>query len=1028
MSASDVQIQIIGKDLASAAFKSVDASAKRTEAQMASLGSSAGRMGGMFRSAASVTAGIAGYEGISSIMQKSVGAAFEFATGLEASANGMAGILMSMGQVDGRTLEWGESLSVAQGIITRMNDEALRTAATSQELVRGVQALLAPGLASGMNITQIETLTVTGVNAVKLLQLQSYQVVQELRDLVAGGIQPASSTLATALGLKDSDIQAAKASSQGLFNFLMERLKGFEVASGEYAKTFKGLNEQIKEGLTRGAATGMGAGLEFAKEQMKGLAEKIVTIDETTKTVQINPVLVSTIGAMTQNTIAFVGEMKKIGEIVSPVVVPAVEMLGSAIGYAARNASDLTFAVGGWMIAKQAQVIYMDVAAATAGAATAQTLLGRAVIETNAQQTRQRAMALEAAAVQKAAVTEQVIAIKSLLAAEAQRTSGLMKMTAGYVDQASVVDKARLALIGATQAAKNGEYSLAQSIISTNEVLAAQGAIATAVAEKQVAGAVAAAGAQKSLAATTATASAFNAGASVGMTAASFVGKAAWKAVNGWFGAAVLVSYYAYDEIWKNREEIKRIMAENYNNNLNTPQSPGEDYLFGPKDKTPVANYGENRKPDKKVSPGSGDPLRDQQGPLQKNDKQLSEITGKYNKQKEEIMKIEADLQTSILQLQGFTLQATLNGIEKEKKAWIEKGVNKVAAEQWAAAAITKANKDAADKIKTAYEQVKSSRESVASTFQGSFGSAIDEVMQNIKNNRSENAYEAVEKMRKEFEIRQQASRAVASAAGFSDAEKFDPVSPWQSVNKSIEAAAKAQIEYLKIIAQNTARPPQSPAGSIQNPKDPGKANSFPPIQGGGSNPNYDGAFGGGQQRNGEAITPGTLTFEQYNKATGMDKLMNITWPAGWTDERKEKWGRNLEGFPIPGPYNDSSKKPFWKADTQGGMLQSNSDQVERARIIMGNMSGDKESTNRVRALMQGMKESSGDKFAPQTSAIAPVQQVSNSLKFDIQVNANGMDQESARQLGNEAAKQMLPRIEQAINQSRTSFAGPGLK
>ncbi len=95
----------------------------------------------------------------------------------------------------------------------------MRTAATSEELVNTFRALLGPGLGAGMDVDQIIQLTTTGVNAVKSLGLDGTQLVQELRDLVQGGIQPASSTLATALGLTDKDIEAAKSSSQGLFNF-----------------------------------------------------------------------------------------------------------------------------------------------------------------------------------------------------------------------------------------------------------------------------------------------------------------------------------------------------------------------------------------------------------------------------------------------------------------------------------------------------------------------------------------------------------------------------------------------------------------------------------------------------------------------------------------------------------------------------------------------------------------------------------------------------------------------------------------
>ena len=90
-----------------------------------------------------------------------------------------------------------------------------------------------------------------GVNAVKSLGLDGVQLVQELRDLVQGGIRPASSTLATALGISDADIKKAKESSEGLYKFLMDRMKGFEYSALETNNTVKGRIDQIKEAISR---------------------------------------------------------------------------------------------------------------------------------------------------------------------------------------------------------------------------------------------------------------------------------------------------------------------------------------------------------------------------------------------------------------------------------------------------------------------------------------------------------------------------------------------------------------------------------------------------------------------------------------------------------------------------------------------------------------------------------------------------------------------------------------------------------
>ena len=227
----------------------------RAQREFGALGSSAEQasaratrgMRAMRLSLGDIVAGAAGLHVVSSAIQSITNAitamprnAFNFSSNLEVSQIGMAGILGSMTAINGQQVDYHTALRISSDMIRQLNDDALRTAATSQELVTVFQALLAPGLSAKMTLDEIRQLTVVGTNAVKSMGLESTQVVQELRDLVAGGITPASSTLATALGLKDSDIAKARASSEGLFAFLMERMKGFEASSEAFGDTFKG--------------------------------------------------------------------------------------------------------------------------------------------------------------------------------------------------------------------------------------------------------------------------------------------------------------------------------------------------------------------------------------------------------------------------------------------------------------------------------------------------------------------------------------------------------------------------------------------------------------------------------------------------------------------------------------------------------------------------------------------------------------------------------------------------------------------
>lgn len=221
------------------------------QGQLNSTNTAANNLSRSLKDYVSIGAGIAaGATGIYSLTDK-IGEMFSKGTGfyksMETNAIGMAGILSSMTTLNGETLKWNDALNISQGIIKNLNDDALKTAATSEELITTFRALLGPGLGAGMTVEQIQKLTTVGVNAVKSLGLNNTQLVQELRDLVQGGIQPASSTLATALGLKDSDIKAAKESAEGLYSFLMKRLAGFEQAALATPKTLAGMQDQLND-------------------------------------------------------------------------------------------------------------------------------------------------------------------------------------------------------------------------------------------------------------------------------------------------------------------------------------------------------------------------------------------------------------------------------------------------------------------------------------------------------------------------------------------------------------------------------------------------------------------------------------------------------------------------------------------------------------------------------------------------------------------------------------------------------------
>lgn len=337
---TETRVKISLTDAMSGPLRKIEGEAMATSKAVTNLSSSLKNYASI---GAQMAAGAFGFSALSDSISQLVSSGLQFNKAMETNAVGMAGILTSMTTINGKNMEWNQALKASQGIIKGLNEDALKTAATSEELVGTFRALLGPGLGAGMKIDEIQKLTTTGVNAVKSLGLSGPQLIQELRDLVQGGITPASSTLATALGLTDADIKAAKASSEGLFNFLMERLKGFERAAQETPKTLAGMEDQLKEGLSKAMSIAVKPVQEKYKELMQQTSGLLFTDN-----LGINEELTNKLQTAGQHVANMVEDFKSMGEIVAPVVVPAVEALGTVLGIVLDNAGKITLAFAAW--------------------------------------------------------------------------------------------------------------------------------------------------------------------------------------------------------------------------------------------------------------------------------------------------------------------------------------------------------------------------------------------------------------------------------------------------------------------------------------------------------------------------------------------------------------------------------------------------------------------------------------------------------------------------------------------------------
>lgn len=190
---------------------------------------------------------------------------------MESAELGIASLIATQGKFidgQGRELKGMEALNAAHKVATEQMQQlkiaGLETTATTQELVVAFQQGLAPGLAAGLDVNQIRKFTVAMTQAAGALGLPMNQLAEEVRDLLGGNINPRNTRIATALGITNEQIRTLRAQNPGaLFAFLDDKLKTFQLAGVETAKTWGGLTSNVKEALE--TFSGMGTQPLFEK-------------------------------------------------------------------------------------------------------------------------------------------------------------------------------------------------------------------------------------------------------------------------------------------------------------------------------------------------------------------------------------------------------------------------------------------------------------------------------------------------------------------------------------------------------------------------------------------------------------------------------------------------------------------------------------------------------------------------------------------------------------------------------------------
>lgn len=346
--------------------KSTGAASKALSEQQKGLGNIDALLNRVTYSAARYLAVYKGFQAVGDLWDSTVVAGFKYNKMLETNRVGMAGILSSMMKLDGKQLEWNQAMNISSNIMKKLSDEALKTSATTEDLVETFRGLLGPGLGAGMKISEIVNLTTVGVNAVRSLGLPTNQYLQELRGMIQGGLKPSSSTLATALGISDKDIKEAKKSSEGLYNFLMARLKGFALATEETSNTFEGRVARLQEGVQRTFGQAEKNLLyPYLSQQIDELANKFTKIETITtetgnqvRVVKLNEDFEKSVEDVLEKFIMMGEQVKEIGTDLAPVGSALGSMAGSGLDFVAKHLKEIV----GLFVAYKALNIATDVA------------------------------------------------------------------------------------------------------------------------------------------------------------------------------------------------------------------------------------------------------------------------------------------------------------------------------------------------------------------------------------------------------------------------------------------------------------------------------------------------------------------------------------------------------------------------------------------------------------------------------------------------------------------------------------------
>lgn len=262
-----------------------------------------------------------------------IGPGLDFASQMETLQLGYAGIISSTLLKNGKEIPYKDALEISSALLQSMQDEALKTSLTIEELGNALQSTMAIGINAGMSLQEVLDLTVVGAQAVKTFGLSNQQVVQELRGLISGeAIRPGVDMLATVLGYNTKTVNTLREQGK-LYEDIMQRMAGFKATSEEYQNTISGLFSNLQDGVSRvfGEAMKTSGLFESIKKTLKGVQEIFFDITKEQQKLDNGKVVDVFKVKINENTLNIVKSLYKIFSDFGKALAPVISLLGKFI-------------------------------------------------------------------------------------------------------------------------------------------------------------------------------------------------------------------------------------------------------------------------------------------------------------------------------------------------------------------------------------------------------------------------------------------------------------------------------------------------------------------------------------------------------------------------------------------------------------------------------------------------------------------------------------------------------------------------